>query len=609
MTKQILSASVAMSWLWGLGFFFSIHFSQAYGWTGLLLFAIPNALGLCLFGLGLQHLSANHDLRNWIETRIGKTPLLFLSYQIVLISLTVFAISKYVFAGLGSESSVLWGLILVFAGILLAETLGFAGIARLHLIYYGVLLAFAFFLIVQTPLPDSSPVRQPYDLTFAGFAVPLAAGLLFGPWLDLQQWQRAISMKESNINIARGFALGGLLFFILLLVLGGLSILLVPEGIAPAISALDGRGHSQAALTETLQALEGRLPITAFIIVSVIAMLSTLDSAHLALRWYAKHRDRTTDSPLYAMIPPSVRTSTLPAFATAVIIAFVALLVGADLEHFMVFYGTVFLANSIVLVLVAFRPSAVPASPSVALMLSAASVAVMMIGYFEHAPAAMILAALIPLLIFVPLFRKAVSLDGLPIPKAATPALAGVPAGIGTTTDPAPAIGGSAPAPVRDADPPPASESGPPSEGWVQDGWFTIKLVPTYSDTNSTGNVYFASYITWVGKARELFFRFCMPDFDVDSTDFYILTRSFNHKFYREIREFDPVEVRLRISNFNRKFVKLEHQIINAEGKPIGAGDQTLMFVESQTYGLIDIPGKVYAAFAPYTPARKSEKI
>ena len=42
--------TVALSWLWGLGFFYAIHVVLAHGWVGFAAFAGPNALGLFLFG-------------------------------------------------------------------------------------------------------------------------------------------------------------------------------------------------------------------------------------------------------------------------------------------------------------------------------------------------------------------------------------------------------------------------------------------------------------------------------------------------------------------------------------------------------------------------------
>mgnify|MGYP007078068774 CR=1 FL=1 len=48
------SPTIALSWLWGLGFFYSMHVTYLYGWPGFLAFAVPNACGLALFGGALE---------------------------------------------------------------------------------------------------------------------------------------------------------------------------------------------------------------------------------------------------------------------------------------------------------------------------------------------------------------------------------------------------------------------------------------------------------------------------------------------------------------------------------------------------------------------------
>jgi YbgC/YbaW family acyl-CoA thioester hydrolase len=133
-------------------------------------------------------------------------------------------------------------------------------------------------------------------------------------------------------------------------------------------------------------------------------------------------------------------------------------------------------------------------------------------------------------------------------------------------------------------------------------------MTPTYQDTNSVGNVYFAMYTLWVGKTRELFFLHTMPDFDLETTDFLILTRSFNHKYLREIKEFESVSIHLRIKDYNRKFVTIEHKILNKDKQLIGKGDQSLMFVDAKTYALIDIPNQVMEAHLPFYYGDKSPK-
>jgi YbgC/YbaW family acyl-CoA thioester hydrolase len=147
----------------------------------------------------------------------------------------------------------------------------------------------------------------------------------------------------------------------------------------------------------------------------------------------------------------------------------------------------------------------------------------------------------------------------------------------------------------------PAGSNATPAHGF--DGqWFVMRMTPTYDDTNSVGNVYFANYVRWVGKARELFFNLCMPGFDLQTTDYYVLTRSFTHDFRREAKEFEAVTVRIRISQHNRKFVTLEHDIRSDTQGILGRGEQSLMFVDTKTYRPLDIPGSIIRGFLPYWP-------
>jgi YbgC/YbaW family acyl-CoA thioester hydrolase len=167
----------------------------------------------------------------------------------------------------------------------------------------------------------------------------------------------------------------------------------------------------------------------------------------------------------------------------------------------------------------------------------------------------------------------------------------------------------------RKAELPPTSEEAAPAPATVTvpnqdavasfgfDGqWFVLHMMPTYDDTNSVGNVYFANYLRWVGKARELFFNTCMPGFDLDQTDFYVLTRSIHHDFRREAREFDPVTVRIRIASHNRKFVTLVHEIHSEAHGLLGRGDQSLMFVDTENFHPLDIPRSIVEGFLPYWP-------
>ena len=148
----------------------------------------------------------------------------------------------------------------------------------------------------------------------------------------------------------------------------------------------------------------------------------------------------------------------------------------------------------------------------------------------------------------------------------------------------------------------PQAEGAVPTDlfGHFEGKWFVHTFVATYADTNSVGNVYFGMYAMWVGKTRELFFNRCLPKFNLKTTPYYILTRSFEHKFTRETREFERVSVKIKVGEYNRKFVTLEHQIFDSSGNQLGKGKQQLIFVSSGDYKLLDIPDEVYEAFVAY---------
>ena len=85
--------------MWGLGLFFSVQISFMFGMQGLLMFAIPNALGLMLFGwltqiVAKRHSGGHESLALFFDKFAKPFRLIFYIYQIIALSLTVFALEK-----------------------------------------------------------------------------------------------------------------------------------------------------------------------------------------------------------------------------------------------------------------------------------------------------------------------------------------------------------------------------------------------------------------------------------------------------------------------------------------------------------------------------------
>ena len=77
--------SIALSWMWGLGLFFSVQFTTQFGLFGLLTFAVPNFLGLLIFGLVTHHLarrqSGSESLAQFFSNWSRPFRLVFFLYQ------------------------------------------------------------------------------------------------------------------------------------------------------------------------------------------------------------------------------------------------------------------------------------------------------------------------------------------------------------------------------------------------------------------------------------------------------------------------------------------------------------------------------------------------
>jgi acyl-CoA thioesterase FadM len=342
------------------------------------------------------------------------------------------------------------------------------------------------------------------------------------------------------------------------------------------------------------ESAKGLLPAAYYSFLGICA-LTTLDSGYIALKWFLGVNVGKSQNLLVGMLPKRLLESPIPTFLLVFVITLIGLVARLELEYFMVFYASFFVGYAALAIARCFVPNSQQPLPQIRMFsLASISLVIFAFGYCTGANFLLILGSLLPLiyvawLVFnTDLLRVVTEKAGEVLEAAA----AEIPA-IKTITKTATAISHThvtAPAPQD------AHSLG----GHFEGKWFVYSFIATYQDTNSVGNVYFGMYGLFVGKTRELFFDAVMPDFDLKTTKFYILTRSFEHKFVREAREFDVITVKIRVADFNRKFCTLEHQVFGSDNELLGKGKQSLLFVSSKDYSLLDIPSEVYNAFMPY---------
>jgi len=645
--------SIALSWTWGLGLFFSVQMAIQFGLAGLLAFAIPNAIGLAAFGWFAQYIA--DKFKNSLEFEkhflktVGELRWIFLLYQVTAIALTFFALFKYVFVPLDVPFGMI-ALIVLGAALLLGEQFDIKKLKWSHFVFSIIIILCILMIGVGGASYFTAANRAPKPLegetsiisfTFLGFFFPILVGFLLGPWLDVQQWQRAIQIRREGSNIRIAYIVGGLLFFGILLFHGTLALSLWaearsltaagPDNIIGAITqpAPDGLFHVKDAVVRFLFLSGLDTPIIFrifYILFLILAIISTLDSGYVALKWFQTDALKKSESVLLTLIPKSFLESPMPPFLIAALIAMIGVPLNWQLEYFMSFYGAFSVGYALVFL---FRTTYVPrfASFTQTTLVSLAffSLGIFGVGYFEEYWFLMAAGAVIPIIhasVSIATRKAVHELSKTQMMERAPEAIEKLSSGdyrgaMETMRDHDSKAEGITDTELSDEkktdveqvkefldlkDERPDMTQSVDASGstWLEGKSFCHTLMPTYQDTNSVGNVYFAQYSMWVGKTRELFFNFALPDWDIETTTWYVLTRSYEHKFIKETTEFNKVTIKLRISGVNRKFVTMEHQIFDSEKSLLGKGKQVLLFVNSSDYRIVDIPKDCYKAFLPY---------
>ena len=95
----------------------------------------------------------------------------------------------------------------------------------------------------------------------------------------------------------------------------------------------------------------------AFIIWTVIALASTVDSFYCATSWFLKGKNLRSNSPLLALIPDNIASSPLWLLIGAAWVSFAAVPANFSLMYFMMPFATLFVSASANLVCEAWEPT------------------------------------------------------------------------------------------------------------------------------------------------------------------------------------------------------------------------------------------------------------
>ena len=126
--------------------------------------------------------------------------------------------------------------------------------------------------------------------------------------------------------------------------------------------------------------------------------------------------------------------------------------------------------------------------------------------------------------------------------------------------------------------------------------------VVSFEDTNLVGNVYFARYLSWQGRCRELFLRDHAPGLaDALAADLRLVTTRASCEYFAELRAFDEVLVRMTLRAASQTRVAMSFDYLR-DGELVARGEQEAACLRVQDGALVPaaIPTELRDALDAY---------
>ncbi|MCP2732453.1 acyl-CoA thioesterase, partial [Symplocastrum sp. BBK-W-15] len=131
--------------------------------------------------------------------------------------------------------------------------------------------------------------------------------------------------------------------------------------------------------------------------------------------------------------------------------------------------------------------------------------------------------------------------------------------------------------------------------------------IVSFEETNLVGNVYYANYILWQGRCREMFLRDRSPGIIKElSQGLALVTVRVSCDYLSELYAFDNVAIRMRLRDItqNRITMLFEYWRMTDEGEELVAkGEQQAACMRRQGEKMVatPIPNELQSALALYT--------
>lgn len=123
-----------------------------------------------------------------------------------------------------------------------------------------------------------------------------------------------------------------------------------------------------------------------------------------------------------------------------------------------------------------------------------------------------------------------------------------------------------------------------------------------FEDTNLVGNVYFARYVSWQGRCREMFLRDHAPELlDELGRDLLLVTTHVSCDYFAELRAFDRVVIRMTLARMTQGRVSMRFEYLR-DDELVARGSHEIACLRSGDGGAVPaaVPARLRSALRPY---------
>jgi enediyne biosynthesis thioesterase len=138
-------------------------------------------------------------------------------------------------------------------------------------------------------------------------------------------------------------------------------------------------------------------------------------------------------------------------------------------------------------------------------------------------------------------------------------------------------------------------------------GYYEIRHIVGFEETNLVGNVYYVNYLRWQGRCREMFLKEKAPAvLDEVREDLKLFTLKVDCEFFAEITAFDEVAIRMRLEELTQTQVQFafDYVHLHADGERLVAkGRQRIACMRGPNTATVPtrVPESLREALAPYS--------